>query len=162
MATVSRPSHGRPDPAAVAGRPRGRYEPGDINDRVLALFEIYRRHRGWSQREFADAAGLTASQISHYRSRTHHPQVDVVARVAERLGVSLEWLVFGAGPIWRDDLEHDGIGRRECAMLIARVLRILARRVQAVAIGSADDEEISRIVDEAFERGPAGRGREGR
>lgn len=47
---------------------------------------------------FATRIGLPHATVSKYiRGQVQGPQLDVVARMAEGLGVSLDWLVFGHG-----------------------------------------------------------------
>lgn len=47
---------------------------------------------------FAARVGLPHTTVSKYiRGHVQGPQLDVVARMAEGLGVSLDWLVFGRG-----------------------------------------------------------------
>ena len=48
----------------------------------------------WSQGELADKVGTDARQISRYENGRITPSLDVVARIAETLNVSVDHLVF--------------------------------------------------------------------
>src|SRR5262245_32425744 len=57
-------------------------------DRLKAL----REGRGWSQRELARRCGFALSMISQYESNIIEPSVTYLAKVADQLGVSMDYL----------------------------------------------------------------------
>lgn len=64
----------------------------DRNDIFKERFEEIRRHRNVTQKEIADAIGLTSQAISSYLSGRTKPSLDIAAKIAEFFGVSLDWL----------------------------------------------------------------------
>ena len=48
-----------------------------------------RREQGYSQNEFADAAGITQAYLSRMERGIANPQLDNIKKVAECLGISL-------------------------------------------------------------------------
>lgn len=51
-----------------------------------------RENLGWTQTELAQAAGLNASQISHFESGQRRPSFDNIGNIANALGVSIDYL----------------------------------------------------------------------
>lgn len=62
-----------------------------LGDRITRL----RRARGWKQRELADRVGTRAAQISKFERGNYVPRLDLLARLAEVLDVSLDYLITG-------------------------------------------------------------------
>jgi transcriptional regulator with XRE-family HTH domain len=56
-----------------------------------------RRTRGWSQPELAAKVGASAVMIGRYERGEMIPAVDVVAKIAEALGVTLDHLYHNTG-----------------------------------------------------------------
>jgi transcriptional regulator with XRE-family HTH domain len=65
-----------------------------IGERIKAL----RKEAGWGQGELAERVGTDARQISRYENGRITPSLDVAARIAEALNVSLDHLAFDAVP----------------------------------------------------------------
>jgi transcriptional regulator with XRE-family HTH domain len=61
-----------------------------LGERVKEL----RKEQGWSQGELAERVGTDARQISRYENGRITPSLDVVARLAEVLDVSIDYLVI--------------------------------------------------------------------
>jgi transcriptional regulator with XRE-family HTH domain len=61
-----------------------------LGERIKEL----RKEHGWSQGELADKVGTDARQISRYENGRITPSLDAVARMAEVLNVSLDYLVI--------------------------------------------------------------------
>jgi len=58
-------------------------------DRLRAL----RERKGWSQRELARLCGLREIQINRYESGVNDPSATFLKMIAEKLGVSMDYLV---------------------------------------------------------------------
>ena len=58
----------------------------------------FRRDRGWSQPELAEKVGSSATMIGRYERGEMTPAVDVVAKLAEVFGVTMDHLYNGDGP----------------------------------------------------------------
>ncbi len=70
-----------------------------LGDRIARL----RRAKGWNQKELADRIGANPTQISKYERGTYLPRPDILPRLGEALGVSLDYLMTGrSGELRRD------------------------------------------------------------
>lgn len=71
-----------------------------LGDRIARL----RRGKGWNQTELADRVGTRPNQISKYERGTYLPRPDLLPRLSDTLGVSLDYLMTGrsAGEPRRD------------------------------------------------------------
>lgn len=61
-----------------------------LGERVKEL----RKEAGWTQGELAEKVGTDARQVSRYENGRITPSLEVLARIAEALNVSLDYLVF--------------------------------------------------------------------
>jgi len=55
-----------------------------------------------TQADFAYDLGIPQQYISRYENGII-PNVEVLTTISEGLGVSIDWLLFGAGGMWLDD-----------------------------------------------------------
>ena len=62
-----------------------------LGDRIARL----RRAKDWNQKELADRIGARPAQISKYERGTYLPRPDLLPRLGEALGVSLDYLMTG-------------------------------------------------------------------
>lgn len=53
--------------------------------------------KGWKQKELESASGISQGTISNYLRGVRKPTVQQVSRLAVALGVTPQWLVYGAG-----------------------------------------------------------------
>lgn len=84
----------------------------DTNGNTTTLGERLRRlraERGWSQAQLAHRLDIHQKQISGYERGVHVPQTDLLIRIAEIFGVSLDYLAFADRP----DADVAGIADRE-------------------------------------------------
>lgn len=65
--------------------------PMDFSDRLAA----WRKQRGWTQPQLADALGLNLTQVKRYETGASQPSLDALRKIALTLSVSLDELVFG-------------------------------------------------------------------
>ncbi len=65
-----------------------------LGDRIQQL----RKERGWSQAELATRIDSDARQVSRYENDKITPSLDALARIAETLDISLDYLVFDHAP----------------------------------------------------------------
>lgn len=54
-----------------------------------------RDERGWYQKKLAERAGLSAAFLSEIENDKRNPSTDVLLRISEALGASLDYLVTG-------------------------------------------------------------------
>jgi len=100
--------------------------PMPIGERMKTL----RKQAGWSQGELAERVGTDARQISRYENGRITPGLDVLARIAQALDVSLDHLVF-------DDIPRRPLHANENA---------LGDRLAAIAELSDDELAVLRSV----------------
>ena len=65
--------------------------PMDFGDRLSA----WRKQRGWTQSQLADALALNLTQIKRYETGASQPSLDALKKIALTLNVRLDELVFG-------------------------------------------------------------------
>lgn len=63
-------------------------------DRLKTL----RTERGWSQADLAEKIGSDARQVSRYENGRVAPSLDVLAKIADTLDISLDYLVIDTAP----------------------------------------------------------------
>jgi transcriptional regulator with XRE-family HTH domain len=89
MATITRLN---PKEWVTTDQPGGHNMP--LGDRIQQL----RKERGWSQAELATRIDSDARQVSRYENDKITPSLDALARIAETLDISLDYLVFDHAP----------------------------------------------------------------
>jgi transcriptional regulator with XRE-family HTH domain len=74
----------------------------EMGSRLLEL----RKHYGCSQLEMAEKVGLKINTYRKNETGINYPSVLIINRLRNRLGVSLEWYLFGRGPVfWADVID---------------------------------------------------------
>jgi transcriptional regulator with XRE-family HTH domain len=74
----------------------------EIGRRLVEL----RKHYGCSQKEMAEKVGLSINTYRKSETGINYPSVLIIDRLRNRLGVSLEWYLFGRGPVfWADVID---------------------------------------------------------
>ena len=70
--------------------------PIDVADRLLGgenAIRVYRDHRGMTQKQLAEAAGINAIYLSQIERGRRNGSVRVLAAIAEALGVDMDALI---------------------------------------------------------------------
>jgi len=93
--------------------------PTTLHERINAVVE------GFSIREIAECVGLNAETVRRY-VRGAEPSVEFVARLCEAFEIASEWLLFGAGPMRKDECLDAALQKAG----YARLLGALARRLE--------------------------------
>jgi transcriptional regulator with XRE-family HTH domain len=65
-----------------------------MGDRIARL----RRAKSWNQSELGQRVGTTGGQISKYERSSYTPRADLLARLADALEVSADYLLTGRSP----------------------------------------------------------------
>ena len=73
-------------------------QPGDHNMPLGERIKQLRKEHGWSQHQLAEAINSDARQVSRYEAAKITPSLDALARIAETLNISLDYLVFDHAP----------------------------------------------------------------
>lgn len=132
-------------------RPRNRYNRESVLDRIRLLFDLMRAQHGWTQVVFAAKAGVSQPKLSHYLSGRYSPDLESLATIAQNLKVSMEWLVFGSGPMWAEDLQNRGIGVNEAVLAMSTVMTDVANQLRRSVIPRAGEEQVDALgIDESI------------
>ena len=122
-----------PPPRLHPVMPRTVRATADFGPRLRSL----RQARGWTLADLAQRIGGTVRAVFYYEQEGRYPPAPVVAKLAETLGVSMEFLMHGegdtptrsaadAGPDLLNDAEDRRLWRR------FKMLKDLSERHQAV------------------------------
>lgn len=115
-----------------------RFQKSAIVERIRTVVEIMRLYAGWRQSDFAEQTGISASRLSHYLAGHYHPRVDTLAQISDRLGVSLDWLVFGVGPIWRETTPTAEDGSTDAVVAAATMLTDMGKKMLEALVAKRD------------------------
>jgi DNA-binding XRE family transcriptional regulator len=77
----------------------GEMIPGEVVDRLIDgenAIQVWREHRGLTQKALADAAGISKGYLSQLESGSREGTVTVLQRIAKVLNIDLNLLVWGA------------------------------------------------------------------
>lgn len=105
-----------------------------------------RSMKGWSQLDLAKASEVAAAQVSRYEQGSNTPRPQVVARLANALGVSFPWLLSGIG----DAVELRKIGK---SLVHVELPNELIRRLHEAASQNRRlvDEEVQARLEATFD-----------
>lgn len=82
----------------------------------IERFDAMREKRGWSRAETARRVGLNVHTVaSYFKGRARFPPADHVALIADALGTSVEFLVFGRSAVLTD--RDDAVYKELCSYL---------------------------------------------
>ena len=70
---------------------------GDSAESLGSRIARLRQAKGWNQKELADRVGARPTQISKYERGIYLPRPELLPRLGEELGVSLDYLMTGRG-----------------------------------------------------------------
>lgn len=121
-----------------------------VLERLLSL-----KREDESDAAFARRLGLQPQHLSNYRSGRHSLSLTTALRIARTTGLSLDWLLRGAGEPFRP-VEEDGDGEAASPREEIEALSLpLRRRVDRLReTGRLDDEPVERFeqtLDELIE-----------
>ncbi len=80
-----------------------------LGDRIAAL----RTRFGWSQAELARRLHISSSAVGMYEQGRREPPVDILAKLANVLGVSMDYLILGRPVYHRDWIAQSAIDSRQ-------------------------------------------------
>lgn len=72
----------------------------------VTILDDYLKRKGLSRKQFCNLTDIPESTIGTWKSRNVMPSVELVAKVARFMNVSLDWLVFGEQ---FDDADKDNV-----------------------------------------------------
>jgi transcriptional regulator with XRE-family HTH domain len=110
----------------------GRMASGRTTDKKAPFFgqrlSYFRKKRGMTQQEFADALGISRSLVHHYERSCPNPTTDFVLKATQTLDVSLDEF-FELKP------EKEKSGPSPKALKIAERISTLPRAKQSIVVG---------------------------
>ena len=74
-----------------------------FGERIVAL----RKKQKWSQDELAKKVGTSAPIIGRYERNEIKPSIEVAKKLADELGVTIDYLISGSNKIFDKDLLED-------------------------------------------------------
>jgi len=102
---------------------------GQFGPRLAAL----RKTAGFTQHQFALAAGITRRMVAYYESENHYPPAQVLVRLAQALGATTDQLL-GISPPSSDPTPHGNSH--------------LARRLkQLESLPPSDQKAVFKVID---------------
>jgi len=108
-----------------------------VHEEFIEILEGLLKDKALSQKELAEKIGLRRPSISDWKKKGTYPYADVAVKIAEILGVSVEYLITGKNA--------EGITREEGELLAA--FRLLDSR---------DQEDVLGIIQGKIERAKKG------
>lgn len=93
----------------------------------VTILDDYLKNKGLSRKEFCISSGVPESTIATCKSRNVMPSVELLAKVAQFMNVSLDWLVFGEQ---FDDVDKEPYSRRS----ILDRIEIAIRQIYNVSV----------------------------
>jgi len=79
--------------------------------------KMFRVEKNFSQQELADAIGMHSTHLSRYERNLTAPSIDVVKKIAEVLGISIDTLIYGQ----QDERAKGSIKDNELLTMFAKV-----------------------------------------
>ena len=101
-----------------------------FNERLSELLQ----QKHMTQKEAAEKAGVTQAAMSHYLKGDRYPRASVMARLADMLGVTVEFLMNGTDQNIEEELMH-------ATRLIARNVQQMTKeqKMQIISILMEDE-----------------------
>ncbi len=106
-----------------------------------------------SENAFANLVGVSGTMLRKYLTGSE-PGVAIAARIAQRTGVRLDWLILGEGPKYAADLaQHQvsgsALGASLDGELLGRVVDRVAKVYRELGVG-LPDVELGRLAAEKY------------
>ncbi len=94
----------------------------DIGSRLRQV----RDHFGYSQDKMSEIMGIKKVTYSKNERGLHLPTSEGLLDLHRRLGISVEWLLFGCGPMWWEELQDKKKKRDEIDALSPELREMIA------------------------------------
>lgn len=95
---------------------------------------IFLKKKGMQQQTLAQRAGVTEAAVSHYIKGDRIPRASVMARIADALGTTSDFLMNGTEPDTKNEVAH-------AKRLIARNVRQMTKEEKMEIMGILLGEE---------------------
>lgn len=94
-----------------------------------------------TQKQLAEAAGISTRMVQMYENGTHYPRANVAKKLSDALGISVTYLLSENDAILADAEEKGGASaRRDVAALIGEVSALFAG-------GTLDESEKDQVIE---------------
>lgn len=70
-------------------------QPHRVAETLGERIALLREERGWTQKQLAERAGVSVAFLSEIENDKRNPSTEVLLRISEALGASLDYLVTG-------------------------------------------------------------------
>ncbi|MBR5668484.1 MAG: helix-turn-helix transcriptional regulator [Spirochaetales bacterium] len=100
---------------------------GTFSERLLELIQS----KNLTQKELAEKAGVTEAAMSHYIKGDRFPRASVLARIADSLGTSSDYLMNGNASNAREEIDY---ARRLIARNITEMSKDDKMRIMSILI----------------------------
>lgn len=94
------------------------------------------KNKGITQKELAARAGVTEAAMSHYIKGDRTPRSSVLARIADALGTTSDYLMAGTP---KNELEELGLAKRLIARNAATMSLAQKREILNLLLGGRED-----------------------
>lgn len=122
-----------------------------MQDTIALNLARYRAEKGMTQRQLAEAAGLSWSQISRYESGAVTPRLGSLVRLADALGVTTEDLKSQPESIdLVFDVEFEKIGLVRCKLELTKDQHESLSEQISTTDQSGRNEILRKLVNEAL------------
>ena len=101
---------------------------GTFSERLSELIQ----NKGYSQKELAMKAGVTEAAMSHYVKGDRVPRASVLARIADALGTTTDYLMNGTASNVREEVDH---AKRLIARNVAQMSREEKMEIVSILLG---------------------------
>lgn len=88
----------------------------------------FRVEKNFSQQELADAIGMHSTHLSRYERNLTAPSIEVVKKIAEVLGISIDTLIYGQ----QDERAKGSINDNELLTMFAKVQTLATKQQDTV------------------------------
>lgn len=88
----------------------------------------FRVEKNFSQQELADAIGMHSTHLSRYERNLTAPSIDVVKKIADVLGMSIDTLIYGG----QDERAKGSINDNELLTMFAKVQSLSNRQQDTI------------------------------
>ena len=114
-----------------------------------ARLKQWRQALGLKQADFADLTGIHPVQIRKYETEAYPPSAEIIARIAEKTGVNLNWLMTGKGSMRSENKQTETLPEALPETLAQHKDQLLA--IYGL-LSEMDEDRAASTINELFAR----------
>lgn len=113
----------------------------EILDKIIEGIKEIREVKNLTQQEMADQTGISKSFIGNVESGKQSPSYDFIVKLCTTYGISLDWLFFRSGKMYRIDNDFLNQVEEQYIQLVKNIMKLnLIYQIKLVkAINAAMD-----------------------